>query len=265
MAGRLNGKVAVVTGGTYGIGYSIAEVFLEEGAKVIITGQNAEKGDAAAKELGAVYVQQDVAKPDSWKQVSDVVERRFGRLDAMVNNAGISINGSIEDMPLEIWQRTLDVNVTGVMLGCRMAIPLMKKNPGGPSGSIINMSSILGIVGISWSMAYNTSKGAVRLLTKSVAMHCAQQGYRIRCNSIHPGTVDTPMLSNFIAQQPDAVERRKFFEAMQPIGFLGNGRDVGKLALYLASDDSRYMTGSELVIDGGVIADGPYPAPSPAV
>lgn len=254
---RLKDKVALVTGGGSGIGRAICERFAEEGACVVVTDINGESASEVAKELMAKDVQalsitQDVTSEEQWKTVIDLITKHFGKLDILVNNAGIALIGSVEDATLEDWQTTQRVNLDSVFLGTREAIKVMK----GKGGSIINISSIEGIVGEPLVPAYNASKGGVRIFTKSAALHCADAGYGIRVNSVHPGYIATPMVDGAMNDLSDEAARafqERIINAI-PMGALGEARDVANASLFLASDESRYMTGSELVVDGGYTA-----------
>ena len=194
---------------------------------------------------------QDVRLEDGWQQVIAQLVERHGRLDVVVNNAGIFTSRPVDETPLEDWQRVLDVNLTGVFLGCKHAVKQMKRNPGGPAGSIINLSSVVGLRGQLGGSAYGASKGGVRLLTKSVALENA--GFGIRCNSIHPGVIDTPIMDPLFAASDDPAAMRARIERSLPIGYMGDpARDIGNAVVYLASDESVYVTGAELVVDGGM-------------
>ena len=243
MAGRVEDKVAIVTGGASGIGRGISEALAREGARVMITDVQEDLGREAAKAIGgdAVFVRHDVTNEDSWREVIAAALGRFGRLDVLVNNAGIIIVVDIEDTTVEQWRKTMAVNAEGVFLGCKHAIPAMRKSGG---GSIINISSAAGLVGTAAFPAYSASKGAVRLLTKSVASHCHNKGEAIRCNSIHPGGIDTPLLRAITT--PNAGNLSAPGRALG----MGTPADIGHLAVYLASDESRFMNGSEVAIDG---------------
>ena len=247
---RLANKVALVTGGASGLGRGIAQRFVEEGATTLITDVS-EQGPDVAESLGATFLSQDVRSEEGWQRVmADVVERH-GRLDVLVNNAGIFTSCPVDETPLDEWQRVLDVNLTGVFLGCKYAVRQMKQNSGGPSGSIINLSSVVGLRGQLGGAAYGASKGGVRLLTKTVALENARIG--IRCNSIHPGVIDTPIMDPLFAAVDDPAAMRARIEETLPIGYMGDpARDIGNLALYLASDESVYITGAEMVADGGM-------------
>ena len=252
MAGRVEEKVAIVTGGASGIGRGCAEVLAREGARVVISDVNETGGREVEKALGgdALFLSHDVRDEASWQRVIDATVERFGRLDVLVNNAGLIEPGDPESASLELFERVFAVNVAGVVLGCKHAIPAMRKSGG---GSIINMSSASGLVGFPTFAIYGASKAAIRGFTKSVAAHCLQLGDPIRCNSIHPGGVDTPgvrSLAERTGVDPNGVDGTP-----DDGRFLaGTAQEIGELVLYLASDASRYMNGSELAIDGGLTA-----------
>jgi NAD(P)-dependent dehydrogenase (short-subunit alcohol dehydrogenase family) len=248
---RLERKVGLITGGASGLGAGTAQRFVENGAQVVITDINAEGAAALAEKIGAQFLRQDVAQEADWEATMAEVKERYGRLDILVNNAGIFTSCPVDETPLEQWQRVLDVNLTGVFLGCKHGVRAMKTNPGGPSGSIINLSSVVGLRGQPGGAAYSSSKGGVRLLTKSVALEIAP--HSIRCNSIHPGIIDTPIMDPLFAAVPDPDAMRAQLEQMLPLGKLGDpARDIGNMAVYLASDESVYITGAEMVVDGGL-------------
>lgn len=254
MGGRLDGKVAIVTGAASGIGAATARSFAREGAHVVVTDVQDEKGAALADEIGAAYRHQDVTSEPVWAEIVDETVGTHGRLDVIVNNAGMFVPQTIEEADLDTWNRVLGVNLTGVMLGCKHGIQAMKANPGGAKGSLVNVSSITGYVGLASAAAYTASKGAVRLLTKSVAVHCAR-GYRdIRCNSIHPGAIDTPMNQAAFDASGDPDGMRAAFSAIPPMGRMGTSEEMANIALFLASDESSYVTGVELLADGGWLA-----------
>jgi NAD(P)-dependent dehydrogenase (short-subunit alcohol dehydrogenase family) len=257
MTGRMTGKVVLVTGGASGIGLASAEACAREGAKVVITDVNAKEGEAQAARLGAMglkieFMTQDVTSEADWTQVVDGTVRRHGRLDVLVNNAGIAVIAPIEQETLEGWRRTQAVNMEGVFLGTREAIRVMK----GRGGSIVNISSIEGIIGEPNVPAYNASKGGVRIFSKSAALHCAQAGYGIRVNSVHPGYVGTPLVANAIGALPpeQAMALQQDLISRIPLGRLAEPREIATAVLFLASDESSYVTGSELVVDGGYTA-----------
>lgn len=254
MAERLAGKIAIVTGGASGIGASTARIFAREGARVVVTDVQNALGEAVARDIDGVYVHHDTSDEAQWQNAIEVTLSRFGRLDVLMNNAGIFAGASIEETTLELWNRVLSVNLTGVMLGCKRAVGAMKSNPGGPKGSIVNVSSITGFIGLANGAAYTASKGGVRLLTKSVAVHCARLYKNIRCNSLHPGAIDTPMNQAAFDASGDPGGMRAFFSSVQPIGRMATSDEMGECALFLASDESSFVTGTELVADGGWLA-----------
>ena len=247
---RLAGKTGIVTGGASGIGEACCRLFVEHGAKVVIGDIDEEKGRALEKELGdsAMFRRLDATSESNWNQVVEEVMSSWGRLDIVVNNAGMSgAKGRppVEDTIVENWDAVFAVNSTGVMLGTKTAIPAMRKNGG---GSVINISSIFGIVGSPAGAAYHASKGAARTFSKAAAVQCAK--YDIRVNSVHPGFTDTPMTTDI---HSDPEIHRKRIE-MTPLGRLGKPNDIAYGVLYLASDEAAWVTGTELVIDGGEIA-----------
>ncbi|HJV84511.1 MAG TPA: glucose 1-dehydrogenase [Noviherbaspirillum sp.] len=256
MTGRLQGKVAIVTGGASGIGAACCRRFSEEGAQVVLTDLQEELGQQVAAETGGWFMRQDVTDEVGWESIMAQVRERHGRLDILVNNAGMTSRYSIEDLTLDAWNQAMAVNVTSVMLGCKHAIRMMKTNPGGPSGSIINLASIAAYLGMPDAAAYSASKGAVRLLTKSVAVHCAQQYGKIRCNSIHPGAVDTPIHQSRLSQVADQEAARAGLNRLQPMGRMATATEMANCALFLASDEASFVTGSELLADGGWLAEG---------
>jgi len=254
---RLKNKVALITGGASGIGLATAMHFAREGAAVVISDIDSGKVHEAASRLAAEglavsHTVHDVASEADWDRVADEVMHRHGRLDVLVNNAGIAIVGDAETASLKDWRNTLSVNLDGVFLGTRKAIALMKHG----GGSIINVSSIEGIIGEKHVAAYNASKGGVRIFTKSAALLCADHGYPIRVNSIHPGYVATPMVSNGLAMLPadQAEAMTKDLLSRIPLRRLADPMEIARAMLFLATDDSSYMTGSELVVDGGYTA-----------
>ena len=247
---RLAGKVAIVTGGASGIGESTTRVFVREGAKVVIGDIDLDRGNSLASELGddAVFQVLDVTSESAWDAAVDVATSRWGRLDVVVNNAGMSgAKGRpvVEDVVLDDWNDVFAVNSTGVMLGTRAGIVAMRKTGG---GSIVNVSSIFGIVGSRAGAAYHASKGAARTFSKAAAVQYAKDN--IRVNSVHPGFTDTPMTLD-IHSDPEIHE---FRVGMTPMGRLGKPEDIANGILYLASDESSWVTGIELVIDGGETA-----------
>ncbi len=256
---RLENKVCLITGAASGIGKATAELFKQEDAIVILSDINDQLGAQVAKELTSDYLHLDVSQEEDWIESFDFLNQKYRKLDILVNNAGISgftqTKGphTAEDVDLESWRQVMAVNSDGVALGCKYAIKMMKPKK---SGSIVNISSRSGIVGIPNMVAYAASKAAVRNHTKSVALYCAQLGYNIRCNSIHPGAILTPMWDPFFSSQDPAEKERliKGIAAGVPLRRMGDAKDVAYAVLYLASDESSYVTGIELDIDGGILA-----------
>jgi 3(or 17)beta-hydroxysteroid dehydrogenase len=250
---RLEGKVALITGAASGLGAASARRLAREGAFVVVTDRDVEKGAAVAASIGerAVFIKLDVTSEAEWVAVIDGVVAAHGRLDILVNNAGVGVLASIEDTAIEAFRFVHAVNTEGVFLGCKHAVRVMKARGG---GSIINMSSVAGIAGAPEMAAYCSSKGAVRTLTKSVAMHCAKKGYGIRCNSLHPAFIDTPMVDAVVNAHRDTDRARAGLVKSIPLGKLGEADDVAAAVAFLASDDAKFITGVELPIDGGMLA-----------
>ncbi len=257
---RVQEKVAVVTGASVGLGEAAAQMLAREGAKVVLTDIKDKEGQSVADAIvgsggEAIFLHHDVADEAAWESVIATTLERFGRLDVLVNNAGIGFGCPPEDQTLEDWRRLTSINLDGVFLGTKHAIRAMKARRPATAGSIVNLSSIEGIVGDPNLGAYNASKGGVRLYTKSVALYCAQNRLRIRVNSVHPGYIWTPMVENYLRDSgADVEEGRRTLDAMHPIGHVGEPDDIAYGVLYLASDESKFVTGAELVIDGGYTA-----------
>ena len=258
MGGRIKGKVALVTGAAQGIGQAIAERFIQEGATVILTDILDARGENLAKKLGdkAHYCSLNVSDENSWIQVLDTVIKQFKKLDVLVNNAGI-IGFSEgfgpqdpEHVSLEDWHKVHRVNMDGVFLGCKHAIQRMKKK----GGVIVNMSSRSGIVGIPGAAAYASSKAYVRKHTKTVALYCAEKNYNIRCNSVHPGAILTPLWDAMLGQGENRSANQRQVEKGIPLHRMGTPEEVAALVLYLSTDEAAYTTGAEFHMDGGILA-----------
>lgn len=246
---RLEGKTALITGGSSGLGNAMVRRFVAEGASVIIADIDVENGQALAHELGnqASFELLDVSLEEHWQRVLE-----GGTLiDILINNAGITTYGSIEELTLDQFRHEFEVDVVGVFLGCKYAVANMRTNPKGSGGSIINMSSLAGVRATGSLTAYNAAKAAVTHMTKSVAMHCATNGYGIRCNSIHPGVIYTPILDKVLAQTPNPDEVYAGWVAVHPIGRIGQPEEIAAMAVYLASDEAGFTTGAEFRVDGG--------------
>lgn len=262
--GRVEGKVAIVTGGGTGIGRATALRLAEEGAIVTITDVNVEAGQAVADELGgkAMFIQQDVRQEADWQRLMDQVADKQGRLDILHNNAGILATQQMQflaDTDVEQWRAIQAVNVEGVFLGCKYGVAAMsvggRERGGASGGAIVNMSSVAGLIGTPGAIAYGASKGAVRQLTKSVAIDCAKKGLGIRCNSIHPGIIQTNMGEEVMHLGGGNPERAwKAFIKSVPMDEPGRPEDIANCVLFLASDEARHVTGAELVVDGGITA-----------
>ena len=246
---RVLDKVAIVTGAASGLGKAIAVLLAKEGAKIITTDINEGTGKAVAEEINktggkCLFVKQDVTSESGWRDLVDMIMERFGTLDVLVNCAGVFLPASIAETTLEKWRWVMSINLDGVFLGTKYSAEAMKKSGG---GSIINMSSAGGIIGTANASAYASSKGAVRLFTKAAAVEYSKSynDYNVRVNSVHPGVIETPMTAPLIDEARDDML------GWLPVGAFGKPDDVAYGVLYLASDESRYLTGSELVIDGG--------------
>ncbi|MFL0357178.1 SDR family NAD(P)-dependent oxidoreductase [Erythrobacter sp. GH1-10] len=250
---RLAGKLCVVTGGARGIGRGVCEAFVREGASVLLTDIDEDEGEKSAREIGCEFAVLDVRREDAWSDLAV----SHPQIDVLVNNAGIT---GFEDSPgphdpehasLEDWHRVHAVNTDGTFLGCRYALRAMKAKG---AGSIINMSSRSGVVGIPGAAAYAASKAAIRNHSKSVALYAAQNGWAIRCNSVHPAAILTPMWETLLGDGPDLEERKAAMVKDTPLKRFGTVEEVAEACVYLASDESAYMTGSELTLDGGLLA-----------
>ena len=248
----LGGKTVLVTGAASGIGRATATLLAGAGAALALADIDEAGGRDAARGIeGAVFHRLDVTDEADWERVTGAVVEQFGGLDGLVNGAGIVLTASIEDTSYEAWRGVMAVNLDGTFLGCKHAVKAMKASGG---GSIVNLSSVSGIVGGHNLAAYNASKGGVRLLTKSVALHCARESLGIRCNSVHPAFVETPMVEQLVAESPDAERARRSMARQVPLGRIARPDEIARMILYLMSDDSAFVTGAEMVIDGGVTA-----------
>ena len=255
----MHDKVALVTGGASGLGKAIAKALVSEGAKVIITDIQTDLGHSTADELTCHFIQQDVTDEQQWNAIVNQVEEEHGALHILVNNAGIvgpqdAMNP--ENTRFEDWKKIQAINVDGVFLGCRAAIPVIRRAGG---GSIINISSVAALTATSYAIAYGMSKAAVRHLTKSVAQHCAQTNSNIRCNSIHPGEIPTPMMEKVYEQRAEfddvsIEEVVKGAKSYCPLGDYVQAEDIANAVLYLVSDNARNITGTKLVVDGGYVS-----------
>lgn len=250
-------KVVLVSGGASGIGADTARFVVREGGKAVVADRDETRGRAVAAELGdsSLFVPLDVTQEPSWqKAVADTVAK-FGALHGLLNAAGIGVRNDIETCTLADYRRVNDVNSLGTFLGCKHAVLAMKETTkGGGSASIVNISSVLGLRGAAYAMAYCASKGAVRTLTKNVALYCAYMKYNIRCNSVHPGYIDTPMIVPALEANFGNMTGKQFLEELHPLGRLGQPKEVADMILFLLSDESTFSTGSEFVCDGGLTA-----------
>ncbi len=263
--GRVEGKIAVVTGAGTGIGRAAAKRLAEEGAKVTVAEFDGPSGEEAAVELGgdATFIQHDVRDEASWQSLFEAVAKNHGRPDILVNNAGILATENDQELALtdmEQWRAVQQVNVEGVFLGCKYGVAAMtadggRAKGGDGGGAIVNMSSIAGLVATAHLVAYGASKGAVRQMTKSVAIDCARKGLGIRCNSVHPGVIVTNMGNQVMGMGNGDVEANWAARlSLVPMGEPGQAVDVANCILFLASDEARHITGAELVVDGGMTA-----------
>lgn len=254
MTGRIEGKIALVTGAASGLGSAIARRFAGEGAAVVLADFDVQNGAALATELGAPasFVALDVTREDQWIAAFEAIDKAHGKLDVLVNCAGITTYGSVEEVSLDAFRHELDVDLLGPFLGCKHAVPLMKRvKTAMGGGSVINIASMASIRAEHYLVAYNAAKAGVTHMTKSVALHYARAGTGIRCNSVHPGVIRTPILDKVLAQAEDPDALYAEWEALHPIGRLGQPEEVAALCLFLASDESRFATGAEFVLDGG--------------
>jgi 3alpha(or 20beta)-hydroxysteroid dehydrogenase len=243
-------KIALVTGAASGLGEAIAQRLVADGMTVVVADIDLENAAIVAGALGnaSISMKLDVSQERDWVDALATVEQQFGRLDVLVNNAGITTMGSIEDMTLAAFKHEFSIDVDGTFLGCKYGIGLMKKS----GGSIINMSSAAGIRANAHLCAYNAAKGAVNMMTKSIALYCAEQKNGIRCNSVHPGAIHTSIIDKTLAQSDEPEALLASFVEAHPVGHLGKPEDIAAIVSYLASDESTFATGAQFTVDGGM-------------
>ena len=250
MGNRLKNKVALITGGAQGLGKEMARSMIAEGARVVISDINQSILKDSAKELQCDYLVLDVTSKDQWQKVIKNIKEDIGSLNILVNNAGMGGGGDVESTDIELWDLVHKVNLDSVFMGCKYSLPLMRDSG---DGSIINISSMSGIVASHNTSAYNSSKAAVRHLSKSVALHCAKSTNLVRCNSIHPVFTRTAMVQSMIDSAPERNIEQKLIQQI-PIRKLAEPIDIANVAVFLASDESSFITGTELIVDGGLSA-----------
>lgn len=248
MSVRLEGRIALVTGGASGIGASVCEAFAREGASIVVADRNIEQASALAARLPMqpMAIEIDVASEDDWRRVTDEVRRTYGRLDILVNNAGVLAPGDAEDTELALFRWANAIMSEGVFLGCKYMMPLLRR---ASSGSIINISSTAALRGYPGFIAYSAAKGAVRSMTKAIAVAAQDRGDKIRCNSVHPGDIETPMQQAYDGRSAESVP-----SGVLPKGQVGAPEDVAAMVLFLASDEARFITAGEFVVDNGLTA-----------
>ena len=256
MTDRLAGKVALITGGASGLGANAATLMAQEGAKVVVADVAAGSRQGGRRQTGLVRPLREARRhvsEDNWQAAIAETVDKFGAIHVLLNSAGIGLSKTVEDITLEEWRRVHAIDLDGVFLGCKHGVAEIKKHTQKLGGSVINISSISGIIAGANMAAYNSAKAGVRLLSKSVALHCAKSGYNIRCNSVHPTFIDTPILDKYRDRFGNEVMQQKLGRQV-PIGRLGRPEEVGWALVFLASDESSFMTGSEVIIDGGISA-----------
>lgn len=259
MSGRVAGKLALITGAAQGLGAAHCQALAAEGARVLCSDINGSGADQTAATINAEHgdgtafaIAHDVTNPDDWEAAIDAARDNLGGLNVLVNNAGIGVAGNIETCDFADWQRCFSVNVDSIFHGCQKALPLMRDHA---PGSIVNISSIAGLIASDTMPAYNASKAAVWMLSKSIALHCAKKNMNIRCNSVHPTFVDTPILDG--TAQHAGIDKQVLLDKLArqiPLKFVGEPNDIAQAVLYLASDESRFITGAEIKLDGGISA-----------
>jgi NAD(P)-dependent dehydrogenase (short-subunit alcohol dehydrogenase family) len=249
---RFEGKFAVISGGASGMGAAAAKRFVEEGGSVITLDINKELGNKISEEIGesCEFFQADVSKAEDWKRLEEHLGNRFNEITSVINAAGISEPGTIEDETIEHWERVHAINGTSVFLGCQFAVKAMKER----KGSIVNFASSLATRPKPFVISYNYSKAGVLVLTRTVALHCAEMGYDIRCNAVQPGAINTPMMQRYVEAAEDPDQQLSEFAASHPMNRVGEPDEVVSAVLFLASDDSSFTTGDSISVDGGVIA-----------
>ena len=245
MAGRVEGKIALVTGGAMGLGKADSELLAQEGATVVVTDIDEAGAASVAEKIGGKSMRHDAASEDDWKAVYAMIESELGGLDILVNNAGIVIPENVEDCQPENFRKTMAIHAEGTYFGCHFGIPIMAKSGG---GSIVNMGSAAALQGYSPFFAYAGAKGAIRGMSKSIAMHCQEQENGIRCNTIFPSGIATPMVQSI---QEDPSAEIPVADGVLPAGSIGAPKDIANTVLFLASDESRFITGAEFVVDNG--------------
>ncbi|MEM9494760.1 MAG: glucose 1-dehydrogenase [Pseudomonadota bacterium] len=250
--GRVEGKSVLVTGAAQGLGRCFAEMLAAEGARVALTDQNIDGAREAAAAINsehdgaAIAIAHDVTSKDDWARALDETVSAFGGLNVLVNNAGVAALGNIETETMENWRRIMDIDVDALFVGTQLAMPYLKKSA---PASIINISSVAGMIADGNLLAYNVAKAAVWMMTKSVALHCARANYNVRCNSVHPVFIKTPMIEPMAPDGDDSFLSRQI-----PMGRVGDPEDVGHMVVYLASDESKFVTGAEFKVDGAITA-----------
>lgn len=261
MSGRVAGKIALVTGGAKGLGEADARALAAEGAQVVLTDVDREAGQAVADEIGGAFKHQDVTDEARWREIVNEIKSEYGALHVLVNNAGLVLAGTVESQTYAEYRTQVVVMADSTFLGSQCAIPLMAASGG---GSIINMASVVSKLGYSGVVGYAAAKGAIEGMTRSIAAHCLESGYRIRCNSIHPGVIDTPLVRNLARQAQEAAAadpgQTDIPDPTAQAGVMGYPKNVADLVVFLASDESSFITAQEFVLDGGMSM---LPAPLP--
>lgn len=246
---NMENKVVVVTGAASGLGLADAKLLVELGAQVVMTDINQQAGEQYAQEMGATFVTHDVANENDWAKVMTVVSQTHGKLDGLVNNAGIAPIANIETTTVEVWRKTMAIHLDGTFFGCQAGIKLMKESGG---GSIVNMSSTAALIGIPAYLAYSAAKGGIRSMSKAIAIHCRQEKLGIRCNSVHPGSISTPMVHEAMSKLMGVdMVNQDDPEALRTKMGVGEPNDVAHMVAYLLSDDAKHVNGTEMVIDNG--------------